>query len=202
MNEAGGFEAYALFHALKLHFTSKYDYVKYSGKTNVSKDQFMLRKDKFQFYKLSRKYKREELFGFFVANMLVNPKIWVGDLLSEDAESEYKVWQKTQQSLSYVFEQDIQRVFDMVNNPEELLKVVDGQYPLLYNLYMQGKIAKETLIILNEILNFLPMWVKKVDDDLIFPEFIKSCEKYKPFLNFDKPKMLTILKKNLNQVTT
>jgi hypothetical protein len=202
MNEAGGFEAYALFHALKLHFTSKYDYVKYSGKTNVSKDQFMLRKDKFQFYKLSRKYKREELFGFFVANMLVNPKIWVGDLLSEDAESEYKVWQKTQQSLSYVFEQDIQRVFDMVNNPEELLKVVDGQYPLLYNLYMQGKIAKETLIILNEILNFLPMWVKKVDDDLIFPEFVKSCEKYKPFLNFDKPKMLTILKKNLNQVTT
>lgn len=202
MNEAGGFEAYALFHALKLHFTSKYDYVKYSGKTNVSKNQFMLRKDKFQFYKLSRKYKREELFGFFVANMLVNPKIWVGDLLSEDAESEYKVWQKTQQSLSYVFEQDIQRVFDMVNNPEELLKVVDGQYPLLYNLYMQGKIAKETLIILNEILNFLPMWVKKVDDDLIFPEFVKSCEKYKPFLNFDKPKMLTILKKNLNQVTT
>ncbi len=202
MNEAGGFEAYALFHALKLHFTSKYDYVKYSGKTNVSKDQFMLRKDKFQFYKLSRKYKREELFGFFVANMLVNPKIWVGDLLSEDAESEYKVWQKTQQSLSYVFEQDIQRVFDMVNNPEELLKVVDGQYPLLYNLYMQGKIAKETLIILNEILNFLPMWVKKVDDDLIFREFVKSCEKYKPFLNFDKQKMITILKKNLNQVTT
>ena len=46
------------------------------------------------------------------------------------------------------------------------------------------------------------MWVKKVDDDLIFPEFVKSCEKYKPFLNFDKQKMITILKKNLNQVTT
>jgi hypothetical protein len=187
---------------LKLHFTSKYDYVKYSGKTNVTKDQFMLRKDKFQFYKLSRKYKRDELFGFFVANMLVNPKIWVGDLLSEDAESEYKVWQKTQQSLSYVFEQDIHRLFDSVNNPEELLKVVDRQYPLLYNLYMQGNITKETLIILNELLNFLPMWVKKVEDDIIFPEFVKSCEKYKPFLNFDKPKMLALLKKNLNLTTT
>ena len=202
MNEAGGFEAYALFHGLKLHFTSKYDYVKYSGKTNVTKDQFMLRKDKFQFYKLSRKYKRDELFGFFVANMLVNPKIWVGDLLSEDAESEYKVWQKTQQSLSYVFEQDIHRLFDSVNNPEELLKVVDGQYPLLYNLYMQGNITKETLIILNTLLNFLPMCVKKVEDDIIFPEFVKSCEKYTPFLNYDKPKMLAILKKNLNLTTT
>jgi hypothetical protein len=200
MNEAGGFEAYEMYHGLKLHFTSNYDYVKYNGKTNVNKNQFMLRKDKFQFYKLSRKYKRDELFGFYVANMLVNPKIWVGELLTEDADSEYKVWQKTQQSISYVFEQDLHSLFDSVNNPEELLKVVDGQYPLLYTLYTQGKSTKETLIILNEILNFMPMWVKKVDDDIIFPEFIKSCEKYKPFLNYDKVKLKNLLKDKLCQL--
>jgi hypothetical protein len=200
MNEAGGFEAYEMYHGLKLHFTSNYDYVKYNGKTNVNKNQFMLRKDKFQFYKLSRKYKRDELFGFYVANMLVNPKIWVGELLTEDADSEYKVWQKTQQSISYVFEQDLHNLFDSVNNPEELLKVVDGQYPLLYTLYTQGKSTKETLIILNEILNFMPMWVKKVDDDIIFPEFIKSCEKYKPFLNYDKVKLKNLLKDKLCQL--
>jgi hypothetical protein len=194
MNDAGGFEAYEMYHGLKLHFTSNYDYVKYNGKTNVNKNQFMLRKDKFQFYKLSRKYKRDELFGFYVANMLVNPKIWVGELLTEDADSEYKVWQKTQQSISYVFEQDLHNLFDSVNNPEELLKVVDGQYPLLYTLYTQGKSTKETLIILNEILNFMPMWVKKVDDDIIFPEFIKSCEKYKPFLNYDKVKLKNLIR--------
>ena len=200
MNEAGGFEAYEMYHGLKLHFTSNYDYVKYNGKTNVNKNQFMLRKDKFAFYKLSRKYKRDELFGFYVANMLVNPKIWVGELLTEDADSEYKVWQKTQQSISYVFEQDIHNLFDSVNNPEELLKVVDGQYPLLYTLYTQGKSTKETLIILNDILNFMPMWVKKVDDDIIFPEFIKSCEKYKPFLNYDKVKLKNLLKDKLCQL--
>jgi hypothetical protein len=200
MNEAGGFEAYEMYHGLKLHFTSNYNYVKYNGKTNVNKNQFMLRKDKFQFYKLSRKYKRDELFGFYVANMLVNPKIWVGELLTEDADSEYKVWQKTQQSISYVFEQDLHSLFDSVNNPEELLKVVDGQYPLLYTLYTQGKSTKETLIILNDILNFMPMWVKKVDDDIIFPEFIKSCEKYKPFLNYDKVKLKNLLKDKLCQL--
>jgi hypothetical protein len=200
MNEAGGFEAYEMYHGLKLHFTSNYDYVKYNGKTNVNKNQFMLRKDKFQFYKLSRKYKRDELFGFYVANMLVNPKIWVGELLTEDADSEYKVWQKTQQSISYVFEQDLHNLFDSVNNPEELLKVVDGQYPLLYTLYTQGKSTKETLIILNEILNFMPMWMKKVSDDIIFPEFIKSCEKYKPFLNYDKVKLKNLLKDKLCQL--
>ena len=201
MNEAGGFEAYQLYTGLKLHFTTKYDFVKYSGKTYVTKEQFMLRKDKFSFYKLSRKYNRDELFGFFIANLLVNPKIWAGDLLSEDAESEYKLWQKIQQSLSYVFEQDLHKLFNLVNKPEELLRVVDKQYPLLYNLYMQEKVSKETLIILNELMNFIPMWVKKVEDDIIFPEFVKSCEKYKPFLNFDRPKMLALLKKNLNLIT-
>ena len=166
MNEAGGFEAYQLYTGLKLHFTTKYDFVKYSGKTYVTKEQFMLRKDKFSFYKLSRKYNRDELFGFFIANLLVNPKIWAGDLLSEDAESEYKLWQKIQQSLSYVFEQDLHKLFNLVNKPEELLRVVDKQYPLLYNLYMQEKVSKETLIILNELMNFIPMWVKKVEDDI------------------------------------
>ena len=36
-----GFAAFALYNALKLHFTSdSYDYFKYHGKTNVSKTTF------------------------------------------------------------------------------------------------------------------------------------------------------------------
>ena len=62
MTENTGFAAYALWNALKLHFTSdSYDYFKYNGKTNVSKQTFSIRKDKYQFYKLSRKYSLEEL---------------------------------------------------------------------------------------------------------------------------------------------
>lgn len=200
MNEAGGFEAYEMYHGLKLHFTSKYDYVKYGGKTRVNKDQFMLRKDKYSFYKLSRKYKREELFGFYVANFLKNPKVWAGDLLMEDADSEYKLWLRVQQSLSYIFDQNLQFLFDEVNSPDELLKVVDGQYPLLYNLYTQDKIYLETLVILDDIMNFIPMWSRKVDDDIIFPDFVMKCEKYKPFLNYDKVKFKKLLKEKLCQL--
>ena len=194
MNEAGGYDAFAMFHGLKLHFTTNYDYVKYHGKISIGKDAFMLRKDKFHFYKLSRKYKKDELFGFYIANLLHNPKCWAGDLISDDADSEYKVWLKTQQSLTYLFEQDISTAFDMVDNPEELLKVVDGQYPLLYNLYLHDKVKKETVMILNNFMNFIPMWSKKIDDDIIFPEFVKSCEKYKPFFSYDEQKMKKILK--------
>jgi hypothetical protein len=194
MNEAGGYDAFAMFHGLKLHFTTNYDYVKYHGKISIGKDAFMLRKDKFHFYKLSRKYKKDELFGFYIANLLHNPKCWAGDLISDDADSEYKVWLKTQQSLTYLFEQDLSTAFDMVDNPEELLKVVDGQYPLLYNLYLHDKVKKETVMILNNFMNFIPMWTKKIDDDIIFPEFVKSCEKYKPFFSYDEQKMKKILK--------
>jgi len=197
MNEAGGYDAFAMFHGLKLHFTTSYDYVKYHGKISIGKDSFMLRKDKFHFYKLSRKYKKDDLFGFYVSNLVHNPKCWAGDLLTEDADSEYKVWLRTQQSLSYIFEQDISTAFDSVNNPEELLKVVDGQYPVLYNLYLHDKLRKESLMILNDLLNFMPMWKKKVEDDIIFPEFVKSCEKYSVFLSYDGQKLKKTLKDKL-----
>ena len=200
MNEAGGYEAFTLYHGLKLHFSGKYDFIKYNGKTNVNKDQFMLRKDKFSFYKLSRKYKREELFGFYISNFLINTNIWVGDLIQDEADQEYKKWLKTQQSLSYIFEQNLNHIFDLVEMPEELLKVVDGQYPLLYNEYLQGKVNLETIIILNDITNFFPMWKKKVADDIVFPDFITKCEKYKPFLNYDKAKFKSKIKEKICQL--
>lgn len=199
VSEAGGYEAFTLYHALKLHFSGNYDYVKYNGKTNVTKEQFMVRKDKFSFYKLSRKYKREELFGFYVANLLKNPKIWAGELVMEDADSEYKLWLKVQQSLTYIFEQDMNHLFDKVNKPDDLLVVVDGQYPMLYNEYLQDSIYLETVVILNDILNFLPMWSKKVEDDIVFPEFVTKCNKYKPFLNYDKVKFKNLLKEKICQ---
>jgi hypothetical protein len=199
MSETGGYEAFCLYNALKLHFTTKYDFVKYSGKTSVSKDSFMLRKDKFSFYKISRKYNREDMFGFFVANLLEKPTLWAGELLSEDAESVYKVWLKTQQSLSYIFEQNLSYMLDEIESPEELLKVVDGQYPILYNMHLMNKVSLETVMILNDIMNFMPMWSKKIEDDIIFPDFVKRCQKYKPFLNYDKVKFKNMLRDKICQ---
>jgi hypothetical protein len=199
MNEIGGFEAFTTYHALKLHFNGKYDYVKYNGKTNVTKDQFMVRKDKFSFYKLSRKYNKEELFGFFVSNLLVNSNTWAGDLLQEEADQTFKSWLKVQQSLSYVFKQNLDHLFDLVEMPEDMLKVVDGQYPLLYNEYLQGKITIETIIIMNDMMNFLPMWRKKIADDIVFPDFMNKCQKYKPFLNYDKLKFKSYIKEKICQ---
>ena len=52
-----GYEAFGLYESLKLHFSKdSYDFFKYNGKTNISVTSFENRKDKYHFYKLSRKY--------------------------------------------------------------------------------------------------------------------------------------------------
>lgn len=194
MNENTGFAAFAMFHALKLHFTGSYDYVKYHGKTNVSKQSFSIRKDKFTFYRLSRKYSLDELRNYYISNFIVQEVNWVGDITGPDNEENYKKWQKRIQSLTYQFESDIIHVLDNHNN---IFKVESGNYPKLLVETMHGKVAIETLVILNDLLNFFPMWEKKIIDDIVWPELKTKCEKYKPFLFYDKNKMKNILQEKI-----
>lgn len=61
------------------------------------------------------------------------------------------------------------------------------------------QISLETLVILNDIMNFFPMWNKKIDDDILWPDFKMKCEKYTPFLNYDKVKFKEILKEKIKE---
>jgi hypothetical protein len=195
MNEGTGFAAFALYNALKLHFTSSsYDFFKYHGKTNVSKDTFLKRKDKYSFYKLSRKYSLDELRNFYVANFVYGDSTWVGEMTGPNGEDVYKKWQKISQSLTYNFESDIVRILEQVNSPDELMKVRSGEYPDLLVGAMQNSISIETLVILNDMMNFFSMWDKKISDDIIWPSWKLKCEKYAPFITYDKVKFKNILK--------
>jgi hypothetical protein len=197
-SENSGFAAYALYNALHLHFTSKsYDYFKYNGKTNVTKDTFAKKKDKFTFYKLSRKYSITDLKYFYIANLLENPDQWSNELLSQDAEEIFKRWQKTNQSLTYIVQNDLDKLLDLVNNPNDLLRVKDNEHPILMLNVMSKSTQLETLIIMEDILNFFSMWDKKIIETYIWPSFKMKCLKYKPFLNYDKNKFKTILKEKI-----
>ena len=198
--EGSGFSAYALYNAIKLHFTSdSYDYFKYGGKTNVSKDNFANRKDRYTFYKLSRKYNLQDLRDFYISNFLVKSVNWVGDISNAEGEENYKKWQKRIHALTYTFENDIVRLLDEVNSPEELLVVKSGEYPKLLTEAMSNNIGLETLVIMNDIMNFFPMWKKKIDDDIIWPEWRRKIIKYKPFIHYDKQKFKQILKDKIKE---
>jgi hypothetical protein len=192
-----GYEAFGLYESLKLHFTKdSYDFHKYNGKSNISVTLFENRKDKYHFYKLSRKFsKKEDLIEFLVANFVERDGLWVGDLLTEDAEVNYRSRQKILQSLSYEFTDDLSKLFNGIDDPNEVIKVVDGDYPVLLTYTLQKETKIETLCILNSILGFLPMWDKKITDTIRWPNLKRKIVKYTAFLPKDVVKYKLILKK-------
>lgn len=204
MTENSGFAAYALWNALKLHFTSEsYDYFKYNGKTNVSKQTFTINKSKYQFYKLSRKYDLDELKNFYVANFIQGKGDWIGDLL-QDGDENYTKWQKTQQSLTYTFENDIMYMFDSVDGAEfwhidDYFKPIDGGWPMLITKMMHDKISLETVCILVDIFGCMPKWEKQITEDIIWPTHRRIIKKYTPFIQYDKEKFTKFLKEKIKE---
>lgn len=196
-----GYEAFGLYESLKIHFSKdSYDFFKYNGKTNVSVTAFENRKDKYHFYKLSRKYtNRDDLINFIVANLVEKDNLWVGDLLNDSAEVNFRKHQKIIQSLSYTFENDCREVFDGLDNPNEALIVSDGDYPILLRKSLRKEIEIETLCILANILGFLPAWDKKIADTIRWPDYRRKLVKYAAFLPKDVVKYKLLLKKVLQK---
>ena len=188
-------DAYKTYLALKNHFMQdSYDYFKYNKKVNVTYDSFLKRKDKIFFAKLGNR-KDKYLEDFLIANFLYDPKMWVGELLSDDCEERYTQWKKKQESLSYLFKNEID--FASGWKSDELNDFFDakqnGDHPPIIKKYLRGEISLETLAILNSLLHF----VKKYDTmitDPIYREVSKLCKKYQPFLKYDTAKMKKTLR--------
>ena len=191
-NEA--FNLYVYYLALKRHFTSSYDYFKYNGKVKANAMSFENRKDKFFFYKLSKKKEAKDII---LANMLANPNAWAGELLDDKAESIYKDWAKRKQSLTYEFKSDIVNMDDDFNLN---FYVENGQHPRLLKLYMMNRISLETLVILCDITGCMKYWEKNISDNIVFPDINTLVRKYQPFLEYDKAKMRKILLDKYNDI--
>jgi spermidine/putrescine-binding protein len=197
-----GYEAFCLYTSLKLHFNSdSYDYFKYNGKVSTSIGAFENRKDKWHFYKLSRRFTNEEQGrDFIVANLIHDSNVWVGNLLMEESSAEYRKRQKVIQSLTYTFTNDIESLMSQ-ESPNDSLMVQDGEYPKLLQKLLHDEISLESICILNKLLNFLPSWDKKIADTIHYPNISRKIKKYTPFIPFEPTKYKLILKKEYDANT-
>ena len=186
-NTNDAYQMYVYYLAIKRHFTSNYDFHKYNGKINASVTSFETRKDKFFFYKLSKK---TDAKNFILANVVENPNIWVGDIVGEKGDAVFMEWKKRQQSISYVFKSELSNLDEDFDSN---LIVKDGQHPKLLRLHINRTISKETLIIVDDLTNVFSYWNNKLVDKIIFPDILNTCNKYKPFLEYDRNKMKSIL---------
>lgn len=191
------FDAYRKYCALKAHFTTKsYDYIKHNGAVRVTAYSFNKRSDQDRFYQLS-KHKDPE--GLIIANASVGNFKWVGDLLIDDKEyAIYNDWIRRRDSLTYLFKSEIKKL-----NPDfnKNFDVKNGQHPYLLQLYRQKHVSIETMVILNSILSFIPMWDKRIEETIVWPNISMLIKKYTPFVNFNFGKMKNILVEHAKNVS-
>lgn len=193
-----GYEVYCHYQAVKLHFTSmSYDYFKYNGKTNATVAAFEKRKDKYQFHKLARKLKSEEVIPFLVSNFLVRQKAWTRELLEPEAYNTYLQWKQINESLTDVFEQDIQKILDSGSINDMLAANKDKGYPQVFTMMNQGIITKETVVILNALTNCVSNWDKVYGSDYYYTGISNMIRKYTPFVHVDLPTFKHIVQKHL-----
>jgi hypothetical protein len=187
-------DAYRCYLALKNHFTrDHYDYQKYRGKTRATNKAFYKRKDRFWFEKFARQKNDKEVEEFFVSNFVSTTDpgtMWIGEMIKE-GENRYIDWKKKIQSLSYIFKDEVNSLFEE-NNVNEVFDCSKG-HPLILKSYLGGKISLETLVICDRIFEYREDFDKKLNDP-VWEIVSRKIRKYRPWINIDVPKYRKILK--------
>ena len=188
-----GIEVYRLYLSLKLHFTTDtFDYFKYGNAAKASQQSFDSRRDKFFFVKLSRTFKEDELREFFVANMIVEDKVYPATLVREGAKN-YQEYLKRKQSLTYRFKEDVITLHEVSQKFDKLF-IIDGMHPPLLKAHLGGRISIETLAIFHKIFNYVENFDKIIKEEIVWRPIRNRILKYEPFIFIDKGKYKNIIK--------
>tara|TARA_B100001113_G_C21115260_1_gene625068 strand:- start:567 stop:1145 length:579 start_codon:yes stop_codon:yes gene_type:complete len=183
------FEVYKLYNALKLHFESDYDAVKYNFKSNVTPNSFFKRRDKYFFAKLGKNQK--DILNFLVFNFIEDIK-YIGDMMDSDGEQNYRKHKRVHESLSREFQKDINNIETDFDN----LLVVNtiNTPPLIVQKWMEEEVSLETVVILDSLTGFIKKEGNKISETILWPDVSRKITKYGPFVNFDKNKFINLLK--------
>jgi hypothetical protein len=176
-------DTYLMYCALKAHFgKTDYDFVTYHGKTRIKRDSFYKRKDRGFFVKISRKYKTEEnVKNYFVSNFIKDSKGYVSNFSDEN----YEEWKDKRANF---YNQFTLEIGPFVKNFNPIFFIKDDEHPILLKEYLGKRVSLETLIILDELVEFTKTWNKKLSEDYIWQDIKKLMNNYKRFLTLDKNK--------------
>ena len=193
---------FRLYYAIRLHFTTNYDFFKYRGKTRKFGNLDSKRGKNFIF-RLEKKYGDE--FANFLVCMFASIKkedVRLECLLTSENEKIYDKWKTRMQSLPYHFEQDLLFLRDLDIPFNDLFKcsvirngVKSKSHPLILKHYIKNDINLETLIIIDITLGYFNHWDSVMGDDFLWKELHFKIKKYKPFLSISRDRYKEILKK-------
>ncbi len=176
---------YVMFRALQKHFTTKYDYFKYSGNCKVSKTY--MKNNELTCFALMKRYDIESYKWLCISNLIKNPNIWLNNLLESGSEENYHNKIKDLSALSYNFKNDMHNIIQ-AGDFNSMLSPKSEELPVVYRMTRKGEIKLETLIILHKLLNIFQIW-SKYYDDIVLCESLKIWTKYEKFVDIKKQSM-------------
>ena len=174
-------DVYLMYCAMKAHFgKNDYDFITYNGKSRVSRNSFYKRKDRYFFVKLSRKYKKsDDIKNYLVSNFIVEQRGYVANFNDRN----YETWKDKRNNFYNIFTEEIR---PFVNNFNPIFEAKKNEHPLLLKEYLGKRVSIETLIVLEELVDFTKSWNRIMSEDYIWYDIKKLMKNYKRFLTIDK----------------
>ena len=202
-----GFEIYKVYLAVKLHFTSKnqsYDFHKHGGRTTARLETFTKRRDRYFFHKLSQSYDDTNAVDYFVSNFVTNTNLWVGDIIGNSGDENYREWSKRIEALHYYYEQDIDYLIERMSANEmtfdDIFTVKNGQHPPILKMVLSKRISLETFVILEDLLSFSKRLNEDISETVLWPKLHDRMVRYRPFLKFNITKYRVTLRNKLKDI--
>jgi hypothetical protein len=197
-----GFDVYKTYLALKLHFSKDtYNFFTFNGKSRASLQSFEKRKDKYFFKKIGIKYDEKEIVNFLLSHFIEDSNCWIGNI-SVNKSKTYSEWKNKIQSMSFVFQNEMDLLSNISEDFDTLFKVNNGQHPIILKEYLAGNVSLESMVILQKIINFIPYFSQKISEPIVWPEVKKLVVKYEPFISIESTKYKRILINTWTFLTT
>ena len=175
-------DVYQMYCAMKAHFSkSSYNFIKYGGKTKVSRDSFWKRNDRYFFVKISKKYNNDEIKDYLLSNFIQNRNGYIANFNDQN----YENWLDRKMMFYNIFQQELK---PYIKNFEPLFEIKGGNHPTLLKEYLGKRVSLETLVILDELVDFSKKWDEQLGDDVVWPDIKNLMNNYKGFLTINKNK--------------
>ena len=173
-------DVYLMYCAMKAHFSkNNYDFHKYGGKTKVSRDSFWKRNDKYFFVKLAKKHDdRDSIQDYLVSNFIKNRGGYIANFNDEN----YEAWKDRKTDFYNIFFDELK---PLVKDFEPLFQTKNNNHPKLLKEFLGDRVSLETLIILDDLVDFSKGWDRELKEDIVWPDLKKLMKNYKGFLTID-----------------
>jgi len=200
-----GFKAYRYYLAIKLHFTTdKFDVFQNRGNVKGTREAFNARNDRYIFEKLARNFSNDkDIIQFFVSNFAYgnDTAIYAGG----EAEENYNEWIKRKQSITKVFVDDLASLLTYIETNRlkytAIFEFTDDEYPVALKLFIGGKIAIETLRMIDDFYPIIEKWKLNSSVRYIWDNEFRRITKLTGFVKYDRIKLEKIFNHFLEEIS-